>query len=263
MHDVPERLGSLESDLKQQIQVAEDIQNLVSGMSPALDSSSIDSLRAILDDYTSKMANLLQILDSVSSESHDGFFKRSWNALRALDKKNAMLSCCDQLAQKRSLLSIWFGKANMDLSHQVRDITEEGRDQIALLSRQVEANSTKIDAHQIELSRSIQATEINSNEVRVLATQQGSGRQEILAAVHETSSEIRNLGDDWQSLGTTMQEFRDILESNRELSRTEMVILFFTRSFGYTFTMRSIARDIGSPKLPGSFLPSSYADTME
>lgn len=113
IHDVPERLGSLESDLKQQIQVAEDIQNLVSGMSPALDSSSINSLRAILVDYNSKMDHLLRILDSVSGEPHDGFFKRSWNALRALDKKNAMLLCCDHLAQKRSLLSIWLGKANM------------------------------------------------------------------------------------------------------------------------------------------------------
>lgn len=113
MHDVPERLGSLELDLKQQIQVAGDIQNLVSGASPALDPSSIDSLRAILDDYIRKMETLSRILDSVSSESHDGFLKRSWNALRALDKKNAMLSCCDQLAQKRSLLSIWLGKANM------------------------------------------------------------------------------------------------------------------------------------------------------
>lgn len=113
MHDVPERLGSLESDLKQQIQVAEDIQSLVSGMSPALKPSSVHSLRVILDDYSSKMEHLLRILDSVSSESHDGFLRRSWNALRALDKKNAMLLCCEQLAQKRSLLSIWLGKANM------------------------------------------------------------------------------------------------------------------------------------------------------
>ncbi|KAG6365656.1 hypothetical protein INS49_007267 [Diaporthe citri] len=113
MHDVPDRLGSLESDLKQQIRVAENIQSLVSGTSPALNSSSIDSLRAILDDYSTKMDHLLRILDSVSSKSHDGFFKRNWNALRALDKKNAMLLCCDQLAQKRSLLSVWLGKANM------------------------------------------------------------------------------------------------------------------------------------------------------
>lgn len=113
MHDVPERLESLELDLKQQIQVAKDIQNLVSGRSPALNSSSVDSLRAILDDYTGKMDHLSRILDSVSSESDDGFFKRSWNSLRALDKKNAMLLCCDQLAQKRSLLSMWLGKANM------------------------------------------------------------------------------------------------------------------------------------------------------
>lgn len=113
MHDVPERLGSLESDLKQQIQVAEDIQNLISGMSPVLNSTSINSLRAILDDYCSKMEHLLKILNSVTSGSNDGFLKRSWNALRAMDKKNAMLLCCEQLAQKKSLLSIWLGKANM------------------------------------------------------------------------------------------------------------------------------------------------------
>lgn len=113
MYDLPERLGSLESDLKQQIQVADDIQGLVSGTPPALNSSSINSLQAILDDYSRKMEHLLRILNSVSNESHDGFLKRSWNALRALDKKNAMLLCCDQLAQKRSLLSIWLGKANM------------------------------------------------------------------------------------------------------------------------------------------------------
>lgn len=128
-----------------------------------------------------------------------------------------------------------------DLSHQVRDIAKEGRDQIALLSRQVEVNSTKIDTHQVELSRSIRATEINSNEVRVLATQQNSKHQEILAAIHESTSDIRSLADDWQSLGTTvsltgrfqslqkkdskpnlrskLHKFRDILESNHELSR--------------------------------------------
>lgn len=110
---MPERLGSLELDLKQQIQVAEEIQSLVSGMSPALNPSSIHSLRTILDDYSSKMEHLLRILDSVSSEFHDGFLRRSWNALRALDKKNAMLLCCEQLAQKKILLSIWLGKVNM------------------------------------------------------------------------------------------------------------------------------------------------------
>lgn len=104
----------------------------------------------------------------------------------------------------------------------------------------MEANSTKIDAHQKELSRSIRTAEINSNEVRVLAIQQGRARQEILTAVHETNSEIRNLADDQQSLCTTvsrttkvrsltralridlqckLHEFRDILESNQELSR--------------------------------------------
>lgn len=80
----------------------------------------------------------------------------------------------------------------------------ESRDQTALLARQVEANSTKMDAHQNELSRSIRATEINSNEVRVLATKQGSDQQQLLAAIHETSSDIRNLADDWQSLSTTV-----------------------------------------------------------
>lgn len=102
-------------------------------------------------------------------------------------------------------------------------------------------NSTKIDTHQVELSRSIRATEINSNEVRVLATRQNSNHQEILAAIRESTSDIRSLADDWQSLGTTvsltgrfqslkkkhskigprckLHDFRDILESNHELSR--------------------------------------------
>lgn len=127
-----------------------------------------------------------------------------------------------------------------DLSHQVRDIVERGRGQAVLLSRQVETTSTKIDAHQNELSRFICTTEANANEMKVLATQQSSDQQEILAAVHDTSSEIRNLADDWQSLNTTvsllglktlekalrvnarykLREFRNILESNQELSRT-------------------------------------------
>lgn len=91
-----------------------------------------------------------------------------------------------------------------DLSHQVKDIAEKGRDQTAIVSRQVEANSAKIDAHQHELTRSTRANENISNEVRVLATQQSIERQEILAAVHETSSEIQNLAVDWQSLNTTV-----------------------------------------------------------
>lgn len=91
-----------------------------------------------------------------------------------------------------------------DLSRQVRDIAEKGRDQTTLLLRQVETNTTKMDAHQHELSRSIRATENNTNGLRVLATQQSSDRQEILAAVHDTSSEIRSLANDWQSLNTTV-----------------------------------------------------------
>lgn len=72
---------------------------------------------------------------------------------------------------------------------------------------------TKIDAHQIELSRSIRATEIHSSEVRALASQEGNNRQEILAAIHEKSSETRSLADDWQSLGTTVSLAGTILTS--------------------------------------------------
>lgn len=113
MRDVPEKLGSLETEITQQIRIAEDIRSSVSGISPALKPSSITLLREILDDYSSKMDQLLRILESVSCAPHNGLLKRSWNALRALDKKTEILLCCDQLAQKKSLLSIWFGNTNM------------------------------------------------------------------------------------------------------------------------------------------------------
>lgn len=95
-----------------------------------------------------------------------------------------------------------------DLSQQVRDIVEEGRDQTALLSRQVETDSIKIDAYQQELARSIHTSEIISNKIRVLAAQQGSGQQEILAAFHETNSGIRNLAEDQQSLSTSVSRLK-------------------------------------------------------
>lgn len=113
MRDVPKTLSCLETDLKQQIEVARQIRHQILKMATALDTAAMDSLHEMLSDYSSKMLDLMGLLNSLVNGPQDWLVKKSWNAIRAIDKKKEILACCDQLARKKSLLSVWQGISTM------------------------------------------------------------------------------------------------------------------------------------------------------
>lgn len=117
MHDVPHKLRGLEADIREQTSVVEGLRALTTKSNSNIEPSSLKGLETILEEYSRAMERLLGILDSVSSSADDGLIKRSWNAIRAIDKKGSILQCCDHLAQKRSLLSLWLHNCNMYVPH--------------------------------------------------------------------------------------------------------------------------------------------------
>lgn len=113
VRDVPQKLNALQDHLKQQIEVASSIQNSVLGASVLVDDSSEALLKSILEDQRRVMEHLFNLLESVTNKSGDNILRRSWNGIRAIDKKKDIESACDQLEAKMRLLSSWLGNTAM------------------------------------------------------------------------------------------------------------------------------------------------------
>lgn len=97
----------------QQIEVASSIRTTLVGPSVGLNDSAEALLKALLDNQAQPMDVLLKLFDSVSSKADDGFIRRSWNGIQAVEKKKAIESACDQVESKVNLLSLWLGNTNL------------------------------------------------------------------------------------------------------------------------------------------------------
>lgn len=113
VRDVPQKLKVLRSHLMQQVEVAKHIQTVIVGSSVSLNDSSEALLKALLDDQAQTMDLLLNLLDSVSNKADDGFLRRTWNGIQAVEKRKAIESACDQVESKVNLLSLWLGNTNL------------------------------------------------------------------------------------------------------------------------------------------------------
>lgn len=111
--DVPHKLKILRAHLTQQVEVAKNIQTEIVGLPISPNDSPEALFKALLDDQAQAMDVLLRLLDSVSNKADDGFIRRSWKGIHAVEKKKAIEAACDQVESKGNLLSLWLGNTNV------------------------------------------------------------------------------------------------------------------------------------------------------
>lgn len=114
LHDAPNTLHRLKSDLDQQISMTQHIQSSY----PIFWSTSIKSPSAVtlqdkaLVDYTHTMEQLVSVIQSVHNEAEHGAFRKSWNAIRVIHKRKEIELLCDHLERQKSTMMLWLTNAN-------------------------------------------------------------------------------------------------------------------------------------------------------
>ncbi|KAI5379167.1 hypothetical protein J4E82_002154 [Alternaria postmessia] len=101
----------LQIDLRQQIEIAQHIQNdHIPSFATTVSYSTLD---APLLEYVSLADELSKTLERLLTRKNDGMLQRGWSGICSLRKKEEVANICDRLEQKRSILSMWLNAANL------------------------------------------------------------------------------------------------------------------------------------------------------
>jgi hypothetical protein len=110
VRNVPRRFLQLQTDLHQQIEIAQHIQNdHVPGFATTASSLALDTP---LLEYIGLAEELNKTLGGLLARKNDGVLQRGWSGICSLRKKEEVAHICDRLEQKRSILSLWLNAAN-------------------------------------------------------------------------------------------------------------------------------------------------------
>lgn len=115
LRDVPGQLHKLKVDIDQQIAIAKYILSshaTFQGDPPGAVTAT-SPIDQTLADYVLAMEELTGLLQSIRSEDDAGSIRRSWNAIRAVHKRNKILLLCDKLGHQKSTILLWLASTNM------------------------------------------------------------------------------------------------------------------------------------------------------
>ncbi|KAF7521464.1 hypothetical protein G7054_g12450 [Neopestalotiopsis clavispora] len=103
VQDVPEKLQYLQADIDQQITIARYVQSTHAtfwNASPPITVVSM-SINQPLTDYVAIMEQLLETVKIITKSNDIGIIRRSWSALRAIQKCKEAITLCDALEKKK------------------------------------------------------------------------------------------------------------------------------------------------------------------
>ncbi|KAF4157379.1 hypothetical protein CNMCM6936_005687 [Aspergillus lentulus] len=114
IRDVPGQLHRLKLDIDQQIAIAKYIlsSHATFQSDPPTAFTATSPIDQTLADYVLAMEELTVLLQSIRSEDDAGSIRRSWNAIRAVHKRNSILLLCDRLEHQKSTILLWLASAN-------------------------------------------------------------------------------------------------------------------------------------------------------
>lgn len=116
LHDVPQKLQSLNADLNQQIAIAQYVKSRHAAFwhgSPAASAGAMPFADQGLADYVAVMERLLEAVELLAKpDSTAGIVSKSWNTLRATQKCREAVALCDTLERKKSNITLWLCTAN-------------------------------------------------------------------------------------------------------------------------------------------------------
>ncbi|RMZ73427.1 Ankyrin repeat-containing [Pyrenophora seminiperda CCB06] len=125
VRNVPRRFRELQADLRQQSDLAGQIQAQLSAQtvaSPTLDRP--------LQEYIKLADELCKTLETLLFKQNDGFFHRSWTTICSIQKKEEVKSICDRLEEKKRTVSMCLHTENLKLTSNVVRAADRINDKI-------------------------------------------------------------------------------------------------------------------------------------
>jgi len=106
----PEKLRGLQAELAQQTALSK---SLLANLGAFSSVSGTGDLRPIVQDYTDLLDCLHDTLAKFAAKENEGQIRRGWNTVRAIHSKDEIRRLCNQLDDRRNLLSVWLGNMNL------------------------------------------------------------------------------------------------------------------------------------------------------
>ena len=108
--DAPEQVQRLNTDLKQQLAIAQDIRTTTQVVSSEI--QNIATFEHPHQDYMSLASNLQSLVEGLEKTDGDGILQRSWKSLRAVRQKREIIEMCESLCRKESSMTRWLVSIN-------------------------------------------------------------------------------------------------------------------------------------------------------
>ncbi|CAA9961930.1 Arp Ankyrin repeat [Pyrenophora teres f. maculata] len=141
VRNVPLRYRQLQTDLRQQSDLAKQIQTQLPPQAVAF-----PTLNAPLLEYSTIADELCKTLETLLPKQNDGLLQRGWSSICSLRKKQEVESICDRLEQKKSTVSIWLNAANLKLTSNIAEAAGQMKiniDETLTLTKTINSTSAR------------------------------------------------------------------------------------------------------------------------
>ena len=109
--DAPRQIQRLNTDLKQQLAIAQDIKTTTQVVSSEI--QSLATFEHPYQDYMSLASNLRILVEGLEKTDRDGILQRSWKNLRSVRQKREIIEICERLCRKESSMMMWLVSINI------------------------------------------------------------------------------------------------------------------------------------------------------
>ena len=109
--DAPQQIQRLNTDLKQQLAIAQDIETTTRVVSSEV--QSLATFEHPHQDYMSLASNLQSLVEGLEKTDRDGILQRSWKKLSSVRQKKEIIEICERLCHKESSMTMWLVSIDM------------------------------------------------------------------------------------------------------------------------------------------------------
>ncbi|KAI0384186.1 hypothetical protein F5Y04DRAFT_293520 [Hypomontagnella monticulosa] len=216
----PARLRDLRTSLDQQIAL---VQNIVKNESygSATLAAGKANVTPILYEYRDIMESLFRLLSRLLDQDDKGIICKGWNSIFTLHKNNEILLLCRRIEEKRDLVLLWLGDANVTQTTESIRISSQSHatSQEALKTSSEARSLTKGIVRQVgQIQPLVQDIDLRTTTIALEARAGIIQGEKILDAIEQTNIEIRRLCDERRGQGLSGNQ--ELLHHNRFLQDT-------------------------------------------
>ena len=110
-HDAPQQIQRLNTDIKQQLAIAQDIITTSQVISSEI--RSLATFEHPHQDYMNLASNLQSLVEGLEKVDRDRILQKSWKNLRFVRQKKEIIEICETLFRKQSSMTMWLVSVNM------------------------------------------------------------------------------------------------------------------------------------------------------